>query len=142
MQTSSLFMSQTSALADPPPLTPPEQLPGERIVLRRSSLVDAEDIFRNYATDETVTYFLPWNPHSDVNATRLFLQRANENWRNGTDYAYSIIHNDTEQVIGMISMRPHGHIVEMGYVLARSFWGQGIMTEALTTLGRMVSEPA
>lgn len=127
-------MSRNSASTDPPPLTPPERLPGTRIVLRRSSLVDAEDIFRNYATDETVTHFLPWNPHADVNATRLFLQRANEQWRNGTDFSYSIIHNDSEQVIGMISMRPHGHIVEMGYVLSRHFWGQGIMTEALTTL--------
>ena len=135
-------MSQIPELADPPPLTPPERLPGERIVLRRSSLVDAEDIFRNYATDETVTYFLPWHPHPDVNATRLFLQKANENWRNGTDFAYSIIHNDSDQVIGMISMRPHGHIVEMGYVLARSYWGQGIMTEALTTLAEWcLSQP-
>ena len=64
----------------------------------------------------------------------MFLQRANENWRNGTDFTYSIIHNDTEQVIGMISMRQHGHIMDMGYVLARSYWGQGIMTEALTIL--------
>ena len=127
-------MSRNPASADPPPLTPPERLQGGRIALRRSSLVDAEDIFRNYATDETVTHFLPWNPHADVNATRLFLQEANEQWRNGTDFSYSIIHNDSEQVIGMISMRPRGHIVEMGYVLSRHFWGQGIMTEALTTL--------
>ena len=30
----------------------------------------------------------------------------------------------------MIDLRPHQHGANVGYVLAREYWGQGIMTEA------------
>jgi ribosomal-protein-alanine N-acetyltransferase len=32
--------------------------------------------------------------------------------------------------IGMIDLRPQGERAEIGYVLARPYWGQGYMTEA------------
>ncbi|WP_369413805.1 GNAT family N-acetyltransferase [Halomonas alkalisoli] len=39
--------------------------------------------------------------------------------------------NDEHEPIGMVDARPRGHMVDMGYVLARQYWGQGIMPEAL-----------
>lgn len=116
-------------------MRPPEQLESERIFLRKSSVVDAEDIYSNYAQDEAVTQYLPWEPHADLQVTRRFLQDCNEKWRDGTDYAYAIVYRERNEAIGMISMRPKGHSVEFGYVLSRSYWGQGIMTEALQILG-------
>lgn len=127
-------MSRDPAPPEPPLLSPPERIEGSRIALRRSSLEDADDIYRNYAADELVTRFLPWEPHSDIDVTRLFLKQANEKWCKGTEYSYSIIYNDVDRVVGMIAMRPRGHIVDMGYVLSRSYWNQGLMTEALSTL--------
>ncbi len=111
-----------------------EQIESPRLLMRKSSIVDANDIFRNYAADEVVTQYLPWDPHTDIYVTRRFLQECNEKWRDGTDYSYSIVHKENQQVIGMISMRPAHHSVEVGYVLARDFWGQGLMTEALQAL--------
>lgn len=113
---------------------PPEILTGSRILLRKSSVVDAEDIFRNYARDVVVTQFLPWDPHADVHETRRFLQECNENWRDGRDFSFGILFQGTDEVIGMISMRPKGHNVDVGYVLGQAHWGQGIMTEALSLL--------
>ncbi len=111
-----------------------EQIESRRLLMRKSSIVDAHDIYHNYATDEVVTQYLPWQPHTDIYVTRRFLQTCNEKWLDGTDYAYSIVYRDTQQVIGMISLRPSDHSVKVGYVLARDYWGQGFMTEALVTL--------
>ena len=125
-------MSQTKETSEL--LYPPEILEGPRILLRKTSVVDAEDIFRNYAQDEVVTQFLPWEPHQDIHASRRFLQECNEQWRDGRTFCFGILLKEHDHVIGMISMRPKGHNVDVGYVLARAFWGQGIMTEALTVL--------
>ncbi len=111
-----------------------EEIESPRLLLRKSSIVDAHDIYRNYATDEVVTQYLPWNPHADIYVTRRFLQECNESWRDGTDYSYSVVHKAEQQVIGMISLRPAAHSVEVGYVLAREYWGQGLTTEALVAL--------
>jgi [ribosomal protein S5]-alanine N-acetyltransferase len=35
-----------------------------------------------------------------------------------------------ERPIGMVELRPSGHRAELGYVLARDWWGRGLMTEA------------
>jgi [ribosomal protein S5]-alanine N-acetyltransferase len=35
-----------------------------------------------------------------------------------------------DRPIGMIELRPTGHRAEMGYVLARAYWGHGLMSEA------------
>ncbi len=115
-------------------LFPPDILTGPRIILRKSSVVDADDIFSNYAQDDVVTQYLPWEPHQDIHATRRFLQECNEQWRDGRNFSFGILLQNADQVIGMISMRPKGHNVDVGYVLARAYWGQGIMTEALTVL--------
>ena len=124
----------SNATGPPGPLYPPDLLQGPRIDLRKSSVVDADDIFHNYAQDDVVTQFLPWEPHQDIHATRRFLQECNEQWRDGRNFSFGILHKEIEQVIGMISMRPKAHNVDVGYVLARAYWGQGIMTEALTML--------
>lgn len=121
-------------------LYPPDILQGLRTILRKSSVVDADDIFHNYAQDEVVTQFLPWEPHRDIHATRRFLQECNEQWRDGRNFSFGILLRDVDQVIGMISMRPKGHNVDVGYVLARAYWGQGIMTEALTVLSNWCLE--
>ncbi len=115
-------------------LYPPDTFQGPRIVLRKSSVGDAEDIFRNYAQDEVVTQFLLWGPHKDIHATRRFLQECNVQWQDGRGFSFAILLREDVQVIGMISMRPKGHNVDVGYVLSRAFWGRGIMTEALTVL--------
>ena len=115
-------------------LQPPDIIEGPHIFLRRSSVVDAEDIFNNYTQDEVVTQFLPWEPHQDIHTTRRFLQDCNEQWRDGRNFSFGILLQRTDEVIGMISMRPKSHNVDVGYVLARAHWGQGIMTEALTLL--------
>jgi ribosomal-protein-alanine N-acetyltransferase len=37
---------------------------------------------------------------------------------------------DDDRPFGMVELRPGGHRAEIGYVLARPWWGRGLMTEA------------
>lgn len=131
-------MSNTTETVDI--LYPPDTIEGPRIILRRSSVVDAEDIFNNYTQDDVVTQFLPWESHQDIHTTRRFLQDCNEQWRDGRNFSFGILLQGIDEVIGMISMRPKSHNVDVGYVLARAYWGQGIMTEALALLSEWCLE--
>ncbi len=113
-------------------LEPPDRIATERLLLRRPSLSDAPAIFQRYATDGEVTRFLSWRPHHDQEETRAFLELCLEGWDAGSKHNFVIARKDRpEQALGMIDMRRKGHVVEFGYVLARSEWGRGFMPEAL-----------
>lgn len=47
-------------------------------------------------------------------------------------YVLTLAAEDT--AIGMLEARPRAHLVDVGYVLARRYWSQGLMSEALSEL--------
>lgn len=115
---------------------PCDHLETERLFLRRSVDGDAEVIYTTYATDVEVTRFLTWQPHGDISETRAFLNYCHEIWERGSAFPYVIIRKEDSTLLGMIEVRISGHRAEIGYVLARPFWGEGYMTEALRALIR------
>jgi [ribosomal protein S5]-alanine N-acetyltransferase len=112
-------------------VNPLERIDTARLVLRKPRLDDADSIFESYARDPEVTRHLTWLPHKSSEETRRILQRMLDGWSAGTAYPYALTLKDEDAVIGMIAMHPDGFKVEIGYVLARSRWGNGYMTEAL-----------
>jgi len=103
----------------------------ERLILRPPEPQDADSIFRNYARDPEVTRFLVWRPHADVWETRRFLESCREGWASGDEFTWVLVPHGSDEVIGMVAVRPEEEYkAEIGYVLARPFWGQGLMTEA------------
>ncbi len=106
-----------------------------RLRLRKPELKDAEPIFAAYATDPHVVRFLSWRAHQRVQDTEEFLQRSIEAWSEGTKFTYVIeLQDRPDNPIGAIDARPQGPRVAFGYVLARTSWGRGYMTEALSSL--------
>jgi len=95
---------------------------------------DATAIFESYAQDPEVTRYLVWKPHKNVQETEQFLSACEQLWQTGKDFAYTIFLKDVGNLIGMISLHPMGFKYEVGYVLARPYWGKGYMTEALCAL--------
>lgn len=102
----------------------------ERLFLRAATKDDASAIFDGYAQDPDVSKYLVFHPHQTIDETRSFLRRCERVWSAGEAFPYVITFRETKQVIGMIEMRMEGFMVDLGYVLAQPYWGQGIVTEA------------
>jgi RimJ/RimL family protein N-acetyltransferase len=112
-------------------VSPPETIKTERLILRKPRMEDAAAIFESYAQDPEVKRYMVWKAHKDVRETEQFISTCLRLWQKGRDFAYAITLKKSNQLIGMIALHPMKLKVEVGYGLARSYWGQGIMTEAL-----------
>jgi RimJ/RimL family protein N-acetyltransferase len=119
-------------------MTWPELIRTERLVLRRPVERDAAAIFDGYAQDLDVVRYLVWRPHRTVDDTHEYLRYVQHGWMTGTELTWALTFPDRDRLIGMIAIRPAGHKPDLGYVLARAYWGRGLMTEA----GRAIIELA
>jgi RimJ/RimL family protein N-acetyltransferase len=119
--------------------TLPDRLTTARLVLREPRLADAAGLFESYTHDVKVPRYTTWRPHTDVSQTDTFIRECIRAWAAGDRQSYVLTDPESEQVpMGMIDARIRGHIVEIGYVITRSRWGQGLMPEAI----RAVAEAA
>lgn len=116
-----------------PRLLPPESFATARLILRKPRLEDAPLIFGAYAQDPEVIRYLTFRPHRDVKDAEEVVGRFLENWRSGKSYCWLIFRGDQGELIGAISAREDQGI-NLGYLLARPFWGQGFMSEALNAV--------
>jgi len=108
----------------------PEIIETERLVLRPPRPPDAHVIFDLYARDAEVTRYLVWKPHADPGMTEAFIAACIERRENGTGFPWVIERRAGGQLLGMLDLRPDGFKMDMGYVLARPFWGKGYASEA------------
>jgi len=115
-------------------INPPKILKTERLRLRKAKLADAEAIFRQYAQDPEVTRYVSWRAHRNLEETREYVQMCLLAWDVGKAFHWVIESAEDKQVMGMIIARVNAEKWELGYVLARTYWRQGYMTEALTAI--------
>ncbi|MCI0712383.1 MAG: GNAT family N-acetyltransferase [Chloroflexi bacterium] len=103
----------------------------ERCILRPPTLEDLDDWVKKLFADPDVTRYVPnrhLTPRED--AERAF----NESEIMWTNYGYggwAIIDKDDGQIFGRCGLTYHEDTgdVELGYGLARTYWGKGIATE-------------
>ena|SRR5436190_9869951 len=114
----------------------PEQIEGGRVRLRRPVATDAEAIFWSYTQDPLVCRFLLWRPHKSIATTQEFITSCIDAWKSDTRRPYVIAEKPSSSAIGMIEARVQGSTVDVGYVLARSHWGKGLMAEAIAALAK------
>jgi ribosomal-protein-alanine N-acetyltransferase len=107
-----------------------------RLLMRKPEISDAQDMYKNYTQDSEVTKYLIWNPHKELSDTEKWVEHCMDIWDVDKTLPFVIYHKEVQEVIGMIDFRINGFIVDFGYVLARRFWGQGIMSEAAAPLVR------
>jgi ribosomal-protein-alanine N-acetyltransferase len=106
-----------------------------RVLLRKMALTDAPDVFA-YASDPEVTRYLPWDTHTSIAETMAHARRTLEQYVAGAGGSWVIEHKRDRKVIGSVEYRLslEHRKGELGYVLCRAYWGQGIMTDVLRTL--------
>ena len=112
------------------------QLITPRLLLRKLSMSDAQDLYE-YSREEDVARYVLWYPHRTVSDSRFYLKCLMRQYRNHEPASYGITLRDTGKVIGTIGfsyINEEHMCAEIGYSLAKSQWGQGLMTEALSAM--------
>lgn len=118
------------------------ELETDRLILRRLVSEDAEDIFA-YASDDEVTPYMTWDTHQTVDDSRGFIDFILARYEQDAAGEWGIVLKDSGRLIGSMgfpwvdSKNKRG---EIGYVLARPFWGQGLMPEAVDRLLKFAFE--
>lgn len=107
----------------------PPGLETARLVLRPIELRDARAIFESYAQDPDVSRFLTWRPHRSIADTEAYIAHFANAPGSRT---YAMVGRDDNILRGAFDIRHAGPgKVGYGYVLARQWWGRGLMPEAL-----------
>ncbi|MDJ0567910.1 MAG: GNAT family N-acetyltransferase [Pleurocapsa sp. MO_192.B19] len=120
----------------------PQIIETSRLKLRSPSLQDAPAIFEQYAQDKQVTKYMTWQPHQNVETTQKFVQRCIDALATKTDFYWVILPKKAKKAVGMIRLQHQNYHTSLGYVLARPYWNQGLMTEALQPLvGWAITQP-
>ena len=109
---------------------PPTIIDTARLHLRRPVADDSATIFAQWAQDREVTRYLTWKPHTSLAQTQEFVRRCAAVWTDGAAFPWIVRLNEDDQIVGMIELRVKGHRADIGYVIARRWWGQGIAAEA------------
>jgi RimJ/RimL family protein N-acetyltransferase len=115
-------------------MKPPEIIETERLRLRPPVMEDAEAIFERYAQDTEVTKYLTWRPHRSIEETQDYLRRCLSVWEQASAFPWVICRKSDGQFIGMVEIRLGDHKSDLGYVLAREFWGNGYAPEAVKAI--------
>lgn len=106
----------------------------KRLILRNFCIEDANSMFETYCHDEVVTKYITWYPHQDVEYTKSFLsENVIPKIEQPDNLSLAITFKDDESfVIGDISIVSFDEDnVEIGYVIGRDYWNQGIASETV-----------
>jgi ribosomal-protein-alanine N-acetyltransferase len=106
----------------------------KRLVLWKFEITDTENMFNNWANDPEVTKFLSWPYHEDLSTTKKIINIYLEEYQNSEVYNWAIFAKKYGEVIGSITvveMSNEKEQCEIGYCISKSYWNQGITTEAL-----------
>ncbi|MBX9715740.1 MAG: GNAT family N-acetyltransferase [Burkholderiaceae bacterium] len=122
----------------------------ERLRLRAPQPGDEQAAFDGWARDPEVLRYLGWRPHGALADTRAQLDWDQARWLKRSAWTWLITQPapgraDPEGAltrgvpIGMVQLTPlrfdgPAHHLRLGYLLARSRWGRGLMREAVSAV--------
>ncbi|HUI24870.1 MAG TPA: GNAT family N-acetyltransferase [Candidatus Kryptonia bacterium] len=106
------------------------QLLGPRVRLRPFEHGDVQAVFA-YASDPEITRYVEWYPHRTPADSARYIERCLEDHPDLQTFA--VEHLIEQRVIGAIDLRIVSRLWrlgEIGYTIARPYWGQGYNVEA------------
>ncbi|MCL2821242.1 MAG: GNAT family N-acetyltransferase, partial [Oscillospiraceae bacterium] len=103
-----------------------------RLILRRFEVDDADVMFHNWASDNTVTRYMTWQAHKDTDETKGILQQWIDGYSNENSYHWGISLADSE-LIGSIGIfvSEEDYSGSIGYCIGQKWWSKGYTSEAL-----------
>ena len=116
--------------------TPFPILSTPRLILRALRPNDLDDLYE-YASDPEIDRLTPWKHYESMEDAHENLNEFLADYEQFGMGAWGIEHRSDQRLIGIANFsRPHpiNRRVEMGYTIARAYWGQGYATEAVKAL--------
>ena len=116
----------------------PPTLETGRLVLRALVPGDAAEIYA-HASDPEVSRYVTWAAHRSLEDAEAFLNLTMGRYESGDAPDWGIVYRGDGRLVGtagFVSWEHEHARAEVGYVLNRGYWGQGLAAEAL---GAMIS---
>ncbi len=109
-----------------------KKLETERLILRELNVNDAEDVFKNWTSDDEVSKYVRWSTHKNIEETIEYLKNEEKRCKTEDYYTWGIVLKEQQELIGAIAafISEEGRY-EMGYNISKKYWGNGYTTEAL-----------
>ena len=114
------------------PIVPFVPLSTPRLALVALSLEDAPAVF-SYASDPEISRLVAWPRHENIVTSRRFLARSLVGYAQGGHYEWGLMRRTDQAFLGTCGfgeLDVARGVGELGYVLAKPYWGQGYATEA------------
>lgn len=114
-----------------------KELQSDRLVLRQINSQDAEALFEIYSNKEVMLYFDDRNAFENMSEAGEMAKGYEEGLKNKQEMRWGIVQKETGKLIGTCgfhAISDYDKRVEIGYDLNREYWGQKIMTEALSLI--------
>lgn len=110
----------------------------ERLRLRAPQPGDEHAAFDGWARDPEVLRYLGWRPHAEIADTRAQLDWDQARWLKRSAWTWLLV-EPRGVPIGLVQLVPQrfdapAHHLRLGYLLARSHWGRGLMREAVAAV--------
>ena len=105
----------------------------DRLILRRMTMKDAQDIFE-YSRDPEVARHVLWTAQKHISEAKEYVRYMTKRYRDDLPSSWGIIEKKTGKLVGTIGYMTYSednNSVEVGYSLAHWLWNGGYMTEAL-----------
>jgi [ribosomal protein S5]-alanine N-acetyltransferase len=112
----------------------PTEVFTERLTIQKLRYEEAEEIFYCYSSKPEATRFMSWPTHQSLRDTISFLRYAEEGWKSGTDYSYSIRLFNSARLIGSFGVINENGKLQFGYIFSPTQWGRGYATEVCSAM--------
>ena len=123
-------------------LIPPDTLETARLLLRVPVPDDAEPFFQKCAQDREFAKYLVWVPHQSITNTREFISRCIHCWQEGIAFPWIVIRKNDRELVGILELRIDKYRADLGYGIARAYWGNGYATEITKSVVTWVLQQA
>jgi len=105
----------------------------DRLVLRMLSVNDAFDMYE-YARNPEICKYVTWEAHDSVEDSMSYLSLVEERYKGGEYFDWGIVLKEIGKLVGtcgFVDIDKASSRGEIGYVLSKTHWGKGLMSEAV-----------
>ncbi len=110
----------------------PPTIESDRLILTKILPEHAQDM-HEYSCDDDVTRFLTWSSHKTFKETERYINLLQKKYRSGVFNDWGLILKENGKFIGTCGFTSFdfpNNTAEIGYVLAKQYWGKGLAVEA------------